>query len=129
MKKIGIDFGEKRVGIAVSNENGKMAFPHSVIPNNKKLLEKIISMILKEEISEIVIGESTNFSGKPNKIMKEVEKFAKALATETKLPIFFEPEFLTSAQAERIQGKNKKIDASAAAIILQSYLDKNSDMI
>ena len=53
----------------------------------------------------------------------------KYFKNETKLEIFFEPEFMTSAQAEQIQGKNDMHDASAATIILQSYLDKNLHML
>lgn len=129
MKYLGIDFGSKRVGIAISDENNQMAFPYSVVLNNKKLLEKIEEIIKKEKINKIVMGESKNFENQPNKIMKEIEKFKKELEEKIKLEIIFEPEFMTSQQAELIQGKNKMHDASAATIILQSYLDKNPYMI
>jgi putative holliday junction resolvase len=140
MKYLGIDFGGKRVGIAVSDESGKMAFPYSVIQNNAhstgstnslrassgqaKLLNDVMEIIEKEKIEAIVIGESKNFAGEPNTIMKEIEKFKKALEKNSDIKIFLEPEFLTSAQAEQITGKTSMHDASAAAIILQSYLDK-----
>jgi len=123
MKYLGIDFGGKRVGVAVSDENGKMAFPHSVVKNDEKLLAEIEKIIEKEKIGGVVIGESRNFKGEPNKIMAEIEKFKRTLEEKIKLPVYFEPEFMTSAQAERGLGKNEMHDASAAAIILQSYLD------
>ena len=130
MKKyLGIDFGSKRVGLATSDDLGTMAFPHSVIPNDKNLLEEIEKIIKKENITDIVIGESKNFAGEPNKIMVEIEKFKNLLAGETKLNVFLEPEFMTSSQAELIQGKNDMHDASAATIILQSFLDKESSVI
>lgn len=130
MKKyLGIDFGSKRVGLATSDDLGTMAFPHSVISNDKNLLEEIEKIIKKENITDIVIGESKNFAGEPNKIMVEIEKFKNLLAGETKLNVFLEPEFMTSSQAELIQGKNSMHDASAAAIILQSFLDKKSSVI
>jgi putative Holliday junction resolvase len=129
MKYLGIDFGSKRVGLSVSDEAGKMAFPHSVILNNKKLLTLIEKIIKEEKIEGIVIGESKNFAGEPNKIMPEIEKLKKKLEEKTKLAVFFEPEFMTSSQAELIQGKNEMHDASAAAIILQSFLDKKDNMI
>lgn len=129
MKYVGIDFGSKRVGIAISDEEGKMAFPYSVILNNKELLVEMKKIIEKENIEGVVMGESKNFKGEPNKIMPEIEKLKKDLEEKTKLPVFFEPEFMTSQQAEHIQGKNEMHDASAAAIILQSYLDKNSHML
>lgn len=70
------------------------------------------------------MGESHNFKGEPNKIMAEIEDFKKILEEKVKLEILLEPEFMTSSQAEQITGKNKMQDASAAAIILQSYLDR-----
>jgi putative Holliday junction resolvase len=124
MRYLGIDFGSKRVGIAVSDEDGKMAFPHSVILNNENLFAEVEGIIKNEKVGEIIIGESKNFAGEPNKIMVEIERFKKMLEGKTKLPVLFEPEFMTSSQAEQIQGKNDMHDASAAAIILQSYLDR-----
>ena len=135
MKYLGIDFGEKRVGIAVSDEEGKLAFPHDVLENKENLLDEILKIIEKEKIGEIVMGESKNFKNEPNKIMQEIEKFKQILedlpaqAGKTKLKVNLEPEFMTSAQAEQIQGKNEMHDASAAAIILQSFLDRKSSMI
>jgi putative holliday junction resolvase len=129
MKYLGIDFGSKRIGVAVSDETGKLAFPHSVILNSKNTLEDIEDIIKKEKIDGIVIGESKNFTGEPNKIMAAIEKFKKDLEEKTKLKVYFESEFMTSVQAEQIQGKNKMHDASAATIILQSFLDKNSHVI
>jgi putative holliday junction resolvase len=129
MKYLGIDFGSKRIGLAVSDENGMMAFPHAVILNSKNTLEEIEEIIKKEKIDEIVIGESNNFTGEPNKIMANIKIFAKGLEEKYKIKIHFESEFMTSQQAELIQGKNKMLDASAAAIILQSFLDRNALMI
>jgi putative holliday junction resolvase len=129
MKYLGIDFGSKRIGLAVSDDSGKLAFPHSVISNDRKLLEEMEKIIEKEKIERIVIGESKDFKNEPNKIMAEIEEFKKELEEKAKLKIYFEPEFLTSAQAEQIQGKTLMHDASAATIILQSFLDKNQNVI
>lgn len=129
MKYLGIDFGGKRVGIAVSDDTGNMAFPHSVMFNDKNLLDNVEKIVKEENIGSIVIGESKDFKGEPNKIMAEIEGFKKILAENLKLPVHLEPEFLTSAQAERIQGKTDLHDAAAAAIILQSFLDKNPPML
>jgi len=127
-KYLGIDFGSKRVGVAISDDGGEMAFPHSVVPNDEKLLETIEKIIKDEKIGQIVMGESKNYEGEPNKIMKEIEGFKKVLE-EANLKVFFEPEFLTSHQAQQFQGKNEMHDASAAAIILQSFLDHKSHMV
>ena len=123
-KYLGIDFGSKRIGLAVSDELGNLAFPYRVLPNGADLIEKIMEIIRKENIESVVVGESKDFKGEANKIMVEIDKFKKEFESKSKLTVIFEPEFLTSVQAEKIQGKNEMQDASAAAIILQSYLDR-----
>ncbi|MCK5021894.1 MAG: Holliday junction resolvase RuvX [Candidatus Pacebacteria bacterium] len=123
MKYLGIDYGEKNVGIAISDDSGEMAFAKIVLENDKNLLENILNICNEENIETIVIGESFNFEGKPNPIMKKISFFKKELENNSQLPVYLEPEFLTSAEAERIQGKTDKLDASAAALILKSYLD------
>lgn len=129
MKYLGIDFGEKKIGLAVSDEEGRLAFPYLVLLNGKKLLEEVEKIIRMEEIEKIVLGESRNFKGDPNAIMDKIQKFKKDLEEKIEVEVFFEPEFLTSAQAERIQGKTSLHDASAAAIILQSFLDKRKGIV
>lgn len=138
MKYLGIDFGAKRVGLAVSDDTGEMAFPYSVIQNDGSLVEQILKILEKEKVERIVMGESKDFKGNPNEIMGHIEKFVENLKKQSQIEIYFEPEFMTSAQAEHLQRrrrgsvsrlerrepKNKMIDASAATLILQSYLDR-----
>ena len=123
MKYLGIDYGEKNVGVAVSDDGGNLAFAKIVLKNDKYLLENVLKICGEEKIDEVVLGESFDFSGQPNLIMKDILSFKKDLE-DKKIKINLEPEFLTSVEAERIQGKNDKLDASAAAFILKSYLDK-----
>ena len=125
MKYLGIDYGVKNVGIAVSDDGGNLAFAKTVLKNDKNLLENVAKLCVAEKISAIILGESLDFKGEPNPLLKAILNFKRKLATRTELPIFLEPEFLTSAEAEHLQGKDVKIDASAAALILKSYLDKN----
>lgn len=127
MKLLGIDYGTKRVGIATGDSDGGMAFPHAVFPNDKKLISAIKELCGKERVSEIVLGESLDYKMKPNVIMEKITPFKKELENATGLPIHFEREFMTSVAAEHLQGKGDMIDASAAAIILQSYLDKTKN--
>ena len=124
MRLMGIDFGSKKVGIAFSDEAQGMAFPLEVVPNTEDLLERVVSLAKTKEISGIVMGESRNYSGLPNTIAKEAEKFAKKLQEHLSVPVYFEPEMLTTKEAERLQGSTSMTDASAAALILQSYLDR-----
>jgi putative Holliday junction resolvase len=138
---LGIDYGTKRIGVAISDENGVLAFPKEIIPNNVDTFKRLREIIKTENISEIVVGESIDFSGKLNALSARVEVFILELKEKFNLPIHKQKEFLTSVEARR-GGSNKKslsqsqvhskvkqiksgrIDASAAALILQRYLDK-----
>jgi methionyl-tRNA synthetase len=123
MKYLGIDYGTKRVGLAISDEEAKVAFPKEVLKNEAKLIEKIRAFANSEKIDSVVIGESKDFDGNENPIMPAVKTLVKELESSG-LKVYLEPEFLTSAQAAKIQGDVPNLDASAAAIILQSFLDK-----
>ena len=136
MRYIGIDYGSKRVGVAISDEGGVMAFPKVILANDLGLIESIQTICQSEHISAIVLGESHDLSGKPNKIMGSIEEFKRNLETEIEMPVYFQKEFMTTIEARGRAGKEindarknpkeKKAaaDASAAALILQRYLDK-----
>ena len=125
MRYLGIDFGTKRIGLAISDENATLAFPYSVIKNEGDIVFAISEICNKEKIGKIIIGESKDLKGNENPINIKCKELGKQLSEKTKLPVDFEWEFFSSHQAENIAGgKNKMTDASAGAIILQSYLDK-----
>ncbi|MBI2476368.1 MAG: Holliday junction resolvase RuvX [Candidatus Taylorbacteria bacterium] len=124
MRYLGIDYGTKRVGVAVSDEEGRFALPLLVLPNDKKVLADIKKIVNNKKIGAVVLGESKNFKGQDNVIMEAVRRFKSALESAVGLPVFFEPEFMTSAEAKRLQGKTAMHDASAAALILKSFLEK-----
>ncbi|MBU1046679.1 Holliday junction resolvase RuvX [Patescibacteria group bacterium] len=125
MKYLGIDYGEKNVGIAISDDGGNLAFAKTVLDNDKNLLKNILKIIEDDRIEVIVVGESINLNGEENPIQKKILGFKKNLKENVKIPIHFQPEFLTSMEARRLQEGVKKIDASAAALILKSFLDKS----
>ena len=124
IRLLGIDYGTKRIGLALSDEAGRFAMPHSVLPNTKDALTDVADLCEKEQIQTVVIGESSNYDSTPNPIMADIKTFATALAEKTKCQIVFEPEFYTSQEAQRIIGKDNLFDARAAALILKSYIDK-----
>lgn len=124
MKYLGIDYGSKNIGIALSEEVTNMAFPYKVFRNSKDVLDQILSVIDEEGVGEVVVGESKDYDGEDNAIMFEIRGFVEKLKAGANIPIRLEPEFMSSVQATRIQGINPMIDASAATIILQSFLDK-----
>lgn len=123
---MGIDFGHKNVGIALTDEAGMMAFPHGVLSNNDELLKSVVALAEEKSVAEIVIGHSIDKEGNANKIHTQVEEFIGDLTLHLGVPIHLEPEQYSTQQAIRIQGKNANTDAAAAAIILDSYLQKHS---
>ncbi len=123
MRYLGIDYGSKRIGIALSDPIGRMAFPFSVVPNTKDAAAAITQIIMDNRVGEIVTGDSKDKNGLQNLIMLEARPFCDGLAQSLGLPLHYILESYTSVQAARIQGDNAMNDASAAAIILQCYLD------
>ena len=138
---IGIDYGTKRIGIAISDENGTIAFPKEILANGQDTFGRLGILIKEENIKEIVVGESVDFSGKLNALSGRIEVFILELQERFKLPVHKQKEFLTSVEARRSkegkkaqespqshskvkQIKSGRVDASAAALILQRYLDR-----
>lgn len=125
---LGIDFGTKRVGIALSDEEEKMAFPHSVL-ENPKALEEIKRIIQEEKIAEIALGLPLRLEDmQDTEMTKEVRAFAEELK-KIGIPVLFEHEFLSSKEAGREKENREYVDASAAALILQTYLERKRNMI
>ena len=140
MRYLGIDYGTKRIGVAVSDESGTLAFPVGIIPAGEGALQEVLDLARENGVGTVVIGESRDFQGKKNPVMLAIETFAGQLEAAGQL-VVFEPEFMTSAGAmhqfghthdagtgrpSRKEALSKEmLDASAAAIILQSYLDKH----
>ena len=141
MRFLGIDYGTKRIGVAFSDENGMLAFPKEIILNNQDTFKTIGEIIKKENISEIVVGESVDFKGKLNALSARIDIFILELEEKFKIPVRKQKEFLTSMEAQKSkdgkkflnqsqahsklkQIKSGRIDAAAAALILQRYLDK-----
>ncbi len=120
---MGLDYGTKRVGVAISSEDGCLAFPYTVLPNTPELVSAVATLCTEKNIEMIVVGESKDFAGQDNPLMHDIHIFIQALKEKTTVPIVLHPEFLTSHQAVQIQGKHDMLDASAASIILQSYID------
>lgn len=124
MRYLGIDYGTRKIGLAVSDENGDFAYPHSVIVNDKNSVQGIVQICQKEGIGKIIIGESLDLKGQPNPIMEEIKSFAAKLSEESRLPEEWEKEFYTTQEADRLMGRNEETDARAAALILKSYLER-----
>lgn len=107
-----------------------MAFPCAILENGKGLMGEVKNICVKEGVEQIVVGESLNYQGAPNQVMEEINNFVGEIGEVIGVPVVFEREFLSTQQARFFQEKKKYVDDSAAAVILQSYLDrKNSKSI
>ncbi len=124
MRKMGIDYGSKRVGIAFTDDKGMMAFPHNTLANDKNLLDSLVALIEEKKVGEIVIGFSLGRDGKPNEIQNRIEELVTDLTLQVGLPVHLEPEQYTTQEAIRFQGRNEKTDAAAASIILNSFITR-----
>ena len=122
MRLLGIDYGSKRVGFALTDDKGMMAFPHAVVPNDAQLLKYIEKLVAKEHVGCIVIGHSLNKQGNTNKVHERVEELIQDITLNIGIPVELEPEQYTTQEAIRFQGRTDKTDAAAATIILNSYI-------
>lgn len=126
MKYLGIDFGTKKVGFAQSDDDGRIAFPLMISPNDAHLLKDTLELIREMKFSAVVIGESVDQNGKPNKIAKDARKFGLDIENSIDVSIIFEKEWYSTMEARKQPGNadNHEVDDQAAAIVLQRYLDK-----
>lgn len=134
MKYIGIDYGTKRVGVALSDSDGTLARPMAVLKNDGSLLDEIDELIAKEGIEAIVVGASEG-----NKVQTAIGELIAQLTLTTMLPVETMTEAFSSMEAHGGKGKERNaaratrapqkpsdLDARAAAVILQRYLDMQS---
>ncbi len=128
MKYLGIDFGSKKVGFANSDEEGKMAYPLMIAPNDKQLLKDTLELIREMKISTVVIGESVDAHGKLNPIAKEARAFGMEIERSVDVVVSFEKEWYSTVEARKQPGNSgsHEVDDQAAAIVLQRYLDKKN---
>lgn len=126
MKYLGIDFGSKKVGFAQSDDDGRIAFPLMIAPNDASLLKDTLELIREMKIQTVVMGESVDAHGKLNPIAKEARKFGLTLEQSVDVTIVFEKEWYSTVEARKQPGNegNHEVDDQAAAIVLQRYLDK-----
>ncbi len=122
-KILGIDYGERRIGLAISDESQTFARELTIL-SPKEFWDQIQTIIGNNEISIIVLGWPLNMSGEITEKTKEVESFKLKVETETGLPVEIVDERLSSKMASNLPGGNKNIDSLAAQILLQNYLDK-----
>lgn len=130
IKLLGLDVGEKRIGISVGDSSVRIAVPFDTIEVDGSEIEAIAELVLKEGSTIIVVGYPRNQAGEATAQTKYVEEFAKKLV-DMGPKLEFQDESLTSVIAEQRLISYKKpytkgdIDAQAAAIILQDYIESH----
>ncbi len=125
MKILGIDYGEKRIGLAISDESQTFARELAIL-SPRDFWDEISQIIADDQITKIVVGWPLNMSGEETNKTREVAEFREKLEKLTEIKIEITDERLSSQMAEHISGQKKNLDSLAAQILLQNYLDKKN---
>lgn len=122
-KYLGVDYGTKRVGVAVSDERGAIAFPRVMLPNDAELLPRLLRMLEDERVERIVMGDTRTAGGMENPVTPGADRFARELGRRADMPVERAFEVWSSIEAGRGAEERGHDDAAAAAFILQRFLD------
>lgn len=138
-RALGVDYGRRRIGLALSDASGTLASPLSVLtrPSGERETVRVVSAEVRRLVAEddgldaVVVGWPRRLDGTPNEQTPIVEAFARALGAQVPVPVVLQDERLSSHEAEArlaVREKDWKkrkqiLDAAAAAVILQDYLD------
>jgi len=136
-RRMAVDPGEGRIGIAMSDLTGTISAPHSVIRHVSRAVDAavIAQLAAENEVGEIILGMALDASGEVGPQARKAGRLADAIRTQTAIPVVLWDEShstQTAAETQRLMGvkqsrRRETIDALAAAVILQSYLDAVHD--
>lgn len=139
MRVLALDVGERRVGIAISDADARFAVPHSVIDERvvSRSTEQAARIVRDEQVERVIVGLPLLPSGDDSASTRQARLYAETLGAQIDVPLEFFDERLSTFEAQsslRRAGINarkarKRIDAHAAAVILQSYLDQNRSLL
>lgn len=135
MRILALDFGERRIGVALSDPLGMLASPLTTIeratPDTDAAIDAVLALAEEHEVAEILVGIPYLMSGRIGAQARITLDFAQALAERAHIPVTHADERLSSVQADRMLAQSGasaardkgRTDAAAAAVILQAYLD------
>ncbi len=134
MRVLGIDYGRKRIGLALSDPRQVIAQPHGFLENNGTFPAKLAKLIQEQEVGEVVIGLPRSMDGSSSDMTREAQDFAERVRAWVPLPVHMYDERLTTLQAERallegnVRREQRKLsrDAVAAALLLQAFLQSRT---
>jgi putative Holliday junction resolvase len=139
---VGIDLGERRIGVAVSDASATLARPLKTIErgaSDAEAIERLRAMIeelaVEDDVASVVVGLPSRLDGTPNRQTERVGTMVTLLSARLSVPVFTQDERLSSREAEeRLSLREKdwrkrkaKLDAAAAAVILQDFLDARGE--
>lgn len=133
MRVIGLDVGERRVGVAVSDPTGTLASPHSILHRRSKTEDfaAVARLVQELEAERVVVGLPLTLAGEVGPQARRIQRYARGLAASLDVPVEFQDERYSTSTAETLlmesgrKRKNQKtyVDDAAAAVFLQEYLD------
>ena len=141
MRTLGLDYGERRIGVAVSDPTGLLAQPLETIQRpgrsggrggEQRAVERVVALVAEYEVGRIVLGLPLQMDGREGEAVARTRAFGDVIARETGLPVDYVDERLTSREAERVlvaaRGKpsrhKDRVDRVAAALVLQTWLER-----
>jgi putative Holliday junction resolvase len=135
MRWLGIDYGTRKLGLALSDPGGSMAFPRGVLEklDNEQLYGDLLRLIREEGVEGLVVGLPLRLDGQESLTTRQARNFGNRLAARAGLEVCFVDERLTTAEAESLlreagaSGRKDVRDAQAAALILESHLAAQRD--
>ena len=130
-RNLGLDIGDKRIGVALSDPQGILASPLTIIErsDDRADIDAIVNIVSQNQVGQIIVGLPLSMDGSIGEQAEKVKVFTQKLTNHTEVPIEFRDERLTTVAAKRLMQTVRKTrktrdDAVAAALILQSYLDE-----
>ena len=133
-RTLGLDIGDRWIGIALSDPGNILASPLSIIERTteERDVAAITDIIRQHQVAKVIVGLPVSMDGKIREQAEKVKTFVRILSTATDLPVEFRDERLSTKSARRLMqesgrkksNRNKRDDANAAAVILQGYLDE-----
>lgn len=137
MRTLGIDFGERRIGLAISDSDGRLAVPHGTLERetDRRAAYRIAALAREEEVGRLVLGEPRGLDGSSGENVDRVRRFGARLEKASGLPVIYINEALTTVEAaERLaeagadhRDRPERRDAIAAQILLQEALDQDRE--
>ena len=130
-RSLGLDIGDRWIGVAMSDPQGILASPHTIIRRTDESsgINAILAIIDQNQVGAVVVGLPLSLKGSIGSQAEKVQSFVQELSAHTKVPIEYRDERLTTVEAQRLmkmtkKGRKDRDDAVAAALILQEYLDE-----